>query len=153
MRTRQQSVDLGKFMAVCEANYVRLCQLLPDIDTIDCREFGLPASPAQFLCVRIDVIERCRYTTIVTISQYPPSTPWADAPSMTVRLYHDARMAEVTAFQGKRHFQARYDYPNKAMYHRDEKQQLNYFLGEWLTHCLQHGHCLEKVALADNIRP
>ncbi|MGL6349457.1 MAG: DUF1249 domain-containing protein, partial [Aeromonas sp.] len=35
--------------------------------------------------------------------------------------------------------QPSYDYPNKKMHQRDEKEQVNLFLAEWLKFCLRHG--------------
>jgi hypothetical protein len=56
---------------------------------------------------------------------------------MTVRTYHDARVAEVLNFQHHSRFQAQYDYPNPRMFHTNEKQQINRFFNEWLDHCLK----------------
>ena len=61
------------------------------------------------------------------------------APRLTVRLYHDARLAEVTEASPFRRVQARYPYPNSQMHQRDEKAQWNRFLGEWLAHVHDHG--------------
>ena len=60
-------------------------------------------------------------------------------PKMVVRLYHDARMAEVISNQDVQQIKPRYDYPNEKMHLPDEKQQVNYFLKEWLQLCLKLG--------------
>ena len=60
-------------------------------------------------------------------------------PQLTVRVYHDAQLAEVVEFAPFRRAQPRYDYPNPRMHQPNEKSQWNHFLGEWLSHCLQHG--------------
>jgi uncharacterized protein YqiB (DUF1249 family) len=60
-------------------------------------------------------------------------------PRMSIRLYHDARMAEVISSQDIHQVKPRYDYPNKHMHQQDEKQQINQFLNEWLHLCLTHG--------------
>ena len=44
-----------------------------------------------------------------------------------------------------RQVRVRYEYPNRDMYQHDEKAQQNRFLGEWLSHCLNHGHACETV--------
>jgi len=66
-------------------------------------------------------------------------------PELEVRVYHDARMAEVVSAGASRHLLGRYPYPNQAMYQPDEKSQLNLFLGEWLSHCLACGHEAEPI--------
>lgn len=67
--------------------------------------------------------------------------------SFEVRLYHDASVAEVIAWEGNRRFKARHDYPNPRMYHSDEKAQLNRFLGELLELCLTQGRILDDVTI------
>jgi uncharacterized protein YqiB (DUF1249 family) len=65
--------------------------------------------------------------------------------SLDVRLYHDATVAEVIAWEGRRQFRARHTYPNCNMYHSDEKAQLNRFLGELLAFCLQYGRVMQDI--------
>ncbi|WP_121345194.1 DUF1249 domain-containing protein, partial [Pseudomonas aeruginosa] len=72
--------------------------------------------------------------------------PWLPAPRLEVRVYHDARMAEVIGAEQARRLMAIYPYPNQAMHQPDEKNQLNLFLGEWLAHCLACGHEMVPVA-------
>ena len=68
-------------------------------------------------------------------------------PRLTVRLYHDARSAEVVEYQRARHFNAVYDYPNRDMRQPDEKAQVNRFLGEFLSVCLKHGVAVKEPVL------
>ena len=147
-------------MAECEANYARIMQLLPDMERVDQRHFGIELAGAQPLQFRIVVKERCKYTTMIDISQLPSgadrSQPWlqdCDAtPCFSLRVYHDARMAEVIAYNRHQRLHPSYDYPNDKMYHRDEKAQLNTFLGEWLSHCLKYGHTLNDPISAIPIK-
>lgn len=148
---RKYSVDLAGQMAECEANYARIMQLLPDLEASDSREFGVERPGAMPLRLRIVVTERCKYTTMLDIEQVEPQQPAipgapVEAATFSLRIYHDARMAEVIAFNRHRTLRPRYDYPNEKMYHRDEKMQLNRFLGEWLSHCLKYGQALEDPA-------
>lgn len=57
------------------------------------------------------------------------------------RLYHDAQVAEVLSANNNKMLKTWYSYPNKEMYLPSEKIQRNRFFNEWLTFCLQHGHC------------
>lgn len=165
MRKKQYRIDLAGLMAECEANYLRIMKLLPNMSEINIREFGVElagSAPVQF---RLEVKECCKYTTMVDISQQPliralseedsgsgdledyetPLTPvenWIKPPTFSLRVYHDAQMAEVISFDNHQPLQVKYDYPNSKMYQSNEKSQLNMFLGEWLSHCLQYGHVL-----------
>ena len=134
-------------MAECEANYARIMQLLPEIDYVDQREFGVALPDGESILFCIDITERCKYTTMLDIYQQPgteTANPWSPTPCFSLRVYHDAKMAEVTSFDNQQALRASYDYPNAKMFQRDEKTQLNKFLGEWLRHCLNYGHVLDE---------
>jgi uncharacterized protein len=135
---KRYRVDLAADLAECEANYLRLQRLLPGNQfpgqAWDRHTFEVGAN----LQLHIEVTERSPYTTTLEISQPPTAIPTV-APRLTVRVYHDARLAEVVAFTSRRRILPRYDYPNSAMY-----QPWNRFLGEWLSHCLQHGFPLDR---------
>lgn len=134
-------------MAECDANYLRLNKLFPGLPSEDTAAIGLDLNGTR-LEVRLAVLERSPYTTLARLSQHPDA-PWSHRASMTVRLYHDARSAEVVEFQGRKHFlRAVYDYPNADMRHPDEKAQINRFLGEYLALCLSHGVAVEAPVLA-----
>lgn len=94
---------------------------------------------AQTLVV-IEVIESFKYTSTIKISQKQDAqSVQYDTPEMLIRMYHDASTAEVISYQGHKYFKARYPLPNKKMYHADEKEQLNLFLGQWLQLCQMEG--------------
>ena len=63
-----------------------------------------------------------------------------------IYVYHDAKMAEVRKFNGKKQFWLRNKYPNKNMLSRDEKFQWNYFLEEFLSHTKKYGLSIFKIA-------
>lgn len=142
---RKYIPDLTRQMAVCEANYARLLKLLPDLDAQDMREYQISWRGHQAI-VRLQVEERFRYTTTVLVThQLDGASAWLDAPQLLVRLYHDALAAEVICIKQRRQLAGRYPYPNREMHQPDEKVQLNEFLGEWLSQCLNHGHLMEPV--------
>ena len=131
-------MDLPAHMAECDANYLRLMKLFPDLRSQDTAVMGVEFH-GMSLKVRMQVLERGPYTTLIRLSQHP-QVPWNQGASLSVRLYHDARSAEVVEYQGRRHFlRAVYDYPNRDMRQPDEKAQINRFLGEYLAMCLMHG--------------
>lgn len=138
--------DLSKQMASQEANYLRLMKLMPDLDECDERRFHILWQHHR-ATVELKVDERFTYTTTIKISQRYDSQSWMEMPTLVVRLYHDARMAEVICHQQRRQLKGSYPYPNKQMHYPDEKAQLNEYLGEWLSQCLAHGHSTEQLAL------
>ncbi len=127
-------VDLAALMRVYETNYAKLNALIPNQPSVgDIRSYQVEAMTYQ-----LEVRELTRYTSLIDVSQCD-DTPIFPLPKMTVRLYHDARVAEVCASEQISRVQARYDYPNKKMMQKDEKFQLNQFLSDWLSFCLKHG--------------
>ena len=108
------------------------------------REFVIasPVEEGHEARVRISVVEVFPYTSTLAITQVNSVSDWIDPPGILVRMYHDASTAEAVAYQGHRGFLARYALPNPTMYHQDEKRQINEFLGEWLSLCLQAGRSL-----------
>lgn len=134
-------VDLIELQAACEANYARLMQLIPSMrEAVGAqRRVALSQGELHLGVLALHVLETCPYTSTIEVRQ-EHSLPWLPVPRMEVRVYHDARMAEVVGAQRARRFRGVYPYPNEAMHQPDEKTQLNLFLGEWLSHCLACGH-------------
>ncbi|CAM3987649.1 MULTISPECIES: DUF1249 family protein [Vibrio] len=133
-------VDFAGLMRLYETNYAKLNALLPRPAVVgDKRTYQV-----QDQVYQINILEITRYTTLVNVYQCDIH-PIFPLPSMTVRLYHDARVAEVCASEKMRIVNARHDYPNKKMVQKDEKHQLNKFLGDWLTFCLKMGISREPL--------
>ena len=146
-------VDLPLQMAECETNYLRLQKLLrlhfnkPAKDQSgDEYRFMVSRGEQQWLH-HLQILERSPYTTTLQLSltTAAPTSSWLRMPRLTVRMYHDAKLAEVLAWEGHKRLRPRYEYPNQAMYHADEKLQINQFLGELLSRCLHEGHHVDDV--------
>lgn len=147
MAKRKYKLDLAGQQAECAANYARLMKLLPDMDTVDQCIFAVMQADGRSAEFCIRVKERCKYTTMLELSQSSLVSNWTGSPDFSLRVYHDAQLAEVTAFRGFHRLQPIYQYPNQAMLHSDEKSQLNVFLGEWLSYCLKYGHTVDMPTL------
>jgi uncharacterized protein YqiB (DUF1249 family) len=136
--------NLVSLMSLCANNYFLLLKVQADqTDLGEQRHFFIN----DFLAYQVTVNEVTRYTSLITfeqkifdleVSEHDVS-PKVFHPRMVIRLYHDARMAEVISSQDVRQVKPRYDYPNVQMHQQDEKQQINQFLNEWLHLCLHMG--------------
>jgi uncharacterized protein YqiB (DUF1249 family) len=144
---KSYSPDLARDAAECDANYIRLCRLMPD--QRDHIEFGIASHRPEATRVSIEVNERCRYTTMLTVGFRGLLDQWDIPRVMQVRVYHDLTTAEVTSCDQYIKIDSSYPYPNPEMHLPDEKSQLNHFLGEVLTHCLAHGRVLDCVYSQD----
>ncbi|KJF87818.1 dehydrogenase [Photobacterium phosphoreum] len=123
-------------MRLYETNYAKLLPLLPRSDDVGDVQVYLVCNDTY----QLKIIESTRYTTVVTLGLVDnESVVDYLAPLLTVRLYHDAKVAEVCAVQQISRLKPIYDYPNLRMHQKNEKHQVNLFLGDWLKHCLRHG--------------
>ena len=116
-------VDLAELMRVYETNYAKLNALLPvghEVGDVRCYQ-------AVNMVYQLTVNEVTKYTTLIDICQ-SDAMPVFPLPKMSVRLYHDARVAEVCASGGFSRVKAKYDYPNTKLLQKDEKFQLNKFI-------------------------
>ena len=135
-------IDLIGLQADCDANYLRLLKLasscvtgsagISKTLTMEFRGYQTQA--------RVEIKEQTRYTTLLALTVVSPLHRWTALPDITIRMYHDVRMAEVTAVNNHQSLQALYEYPNPSMHQPDEKHQMNRLLAEWLAHCLHTGY-------------
>ena len=135
-KLRRYTIDLVEHMAECDQNYARVMKLFPDHARIDHRDLQLSFGE-EVLYVRMSVLERSRYTSVILLTQQASTI--APSGRIRIRVYHDAKSAEVIEIQNQRRFDAVYEYPNPKMRQRDEKKQINRFLGEFLGLCMTFG--------------
>ena len=158
--------DLSGFISQCERNYILLQSIMKTKHNENCWQFNIVETHLRSHIIEIKLVERCPYTTIIKIkhiindkvsgsgatntqegktdseSRNKKNSPQLiTEPEMSVRLYHDANMAEVLSCQSIAKIQPSYTYPNKKMHQKNEKEQWNKFLGEWLSHCIKSGYC------------
>lgn len=113
-----------------------MLKLLPNCDEVD---LSYKFEISHELKYVLTIVDSSRYTSTVKMSQRMATTPKFMQPSMLIRLYHDARVAEVIEAQRTANLAPAYDYPNIKMHLRNEKFMVNVFLAEWLHFCLTQG--------------
>lgn len=143
--------NLVSLMTLCANNYMLLLKVLASKTALgETRHFFI----SDFLAYNVTIKEVTRYTSVIsfeqeslshTLNNIPGVVANALHPRMSIRLYHDARMAEVLSSQDIIQVKPRYDYPNSNMHQQDEKQQINQFLNEWLHLCLHLGQVNVQV--------
>lgn len=139
MRKRKYVPDLTRMGASFEGNYRRMEKLSNFLGEKEEVRIHLHSEELFFGCVTMRLLESSRYTDTYLLEQTAAAGKWLNDPCMTVRVYHDASMAEVISCRGHRRINGTNDYPNRYMHHPDEKSQLNTFLSEWLGFVLAHG--------------
>lgn len=128
---------IAALLSLYEDNYQRLQRLVPKLGIL---VGSVEAVGEHGAATRLEIVERFPYTSTICLSQELPAGAGLRVDiRMCVRLYHDAKLAEVVSYQGEQRFEPRYAYPNRRMRQQDEKQQVNCLLAEWLEHCLARG--------------
>lgn len=121
-------VDVSRFLALCSRNYFNILRWLPAV----CDQGQIWQVEGDFGCLEVKLLENTQYTQLIEISRPVEISQLIDTPKVVVRVYHDAKLAEVLTSRQIYRLRAVYDYPNIRMYHRDEKYQVNAFLEELL---------------------
>ena len=122
--------NLQKLQATCSRNYALLLRLLPvEYQLAEHWSFEL----ANGLRFELKVTEVSRYTDKFSLQQCATHLPKAIAMNIEFRAYHDAQMVEVLSFQNQSRIRANNPYPNPQLHQKDEKEQINNLLKDWLN--------------------
>lgn len=120
--------NVSAFLALCGRNYMHILKWLPDEACVG----DVWQVSGRFGVLAVRVLENTKYTQLVEISRPTVISEFVTVPRVLVRIYHDAKLAEVLTSQQFFKLQPVYDYPNSYMYHSNEKYQVNAFLEELL---------------------
>jgi uncharacterized protein len=159
VQTKRYVVDLSATMAVCDANYIRLLKLMPHFSLDASRSFTLPTlgdAAQENIAQSVDlvVIEAFRYTSTIRIRMGAmPASAFYNPPCILVRVYHDANTAEVVSFHEEWNNRVTPLPEDAPQFYPDEKEQINMFLAEWLTLCIETGLDQHKIKLDTRTAP
>ncbi|MCH1926048.1 DUF1249 domain-containing protein [Shewanella sp. C32] len=120
--------NVNQFLALCGRNYALIQRWLPD----ECALGDKWQVSGNFGRLDVELLENTPYTQLVSITRTVDTQGIVPVPKVTVRVYHDAQLAEVLSSQQIFRLKAVYDYPNLRMHHPDEKYQVNAFLEDLL---------------------
>lgn len=127
-------------MSLYESNYLRLQQLIPELDRLD----GYFQSRVAGDCdLHVEILERSRYTVTLSLSYffYEDGVRIAD-PDMKVRAYLDGQQAEAMEFSGEHRHAA---FRRLSRLHRaelDARWRRNIILNKWLEYLMDQGHLI-----------
>lgn len=134
---------LSGLMDLYEHNYLRLRKIVPDLQIAD---EMISVTPGH-LDLYLSVTERCKFTTMLQMTyKFRQGDNILCQPDMHLRIYHDARIAEV---------QDRLDRKHQRIYSGETLQQkwtLNRFLYKWLGYCIFQGHYFHPVSNLNTIK-
>jgi len=134
----------GRFaslMELYENNYLLIRLLVPELRHLRGGDYVSIVPGA--LDLQLSQIEHCRYTTTFNLTYRFENSPRRRfEPDLTIRLYHDARTAEVVT--GLIHTQREDARQTRGL---DNSWRLNRFLYKWIRYCLHQGHSFEGATV------
>ena len=96
--------------------------------------------------LRMDILERHPYTHFLRLTyEFEQDEQLEVAPDAHIRVYNDARLAEVTSFNHEQGFRrlANPWYPQHQLFQRNWRQ--NRTLDKWLGYLLHQGHSIKSM--------
>ena len=133
-------------MTLYESNYIRLGWLAGDLRSLAGEQRSSVASDCE---LRLTVLDRGRYTTMLALTYaIADGAGLPDAPDLTVRIYHDARLAEAHAVGALPPAVAPLAPAARPLAGRCEPRPAalgarwarNMLLNKWLEYCVERGH-------------
>jgi len=125
-------------MELYECNYIRLRNLVPDLDAVP---DVMISRVAGALDLHVSITERCKFTTTLALTYYFNDREGRfPAPDMRVRMYHDAQVGEVISCGRRRGIRSAVYNRMFNSYSLLEKWHMNRFLQKWLGYSLMQGH-------------
>ena len=140
---RKPKANLKRLLFLYEKNFMLIKEIIPSYRKNLNLSYLLPEADLNSR-VTLELNKDSRYTSTLVIKHSGFTTKEFITTEIVVAIYHDIRMAEVRRFNGKQLFWARNKYPNKNMFHTDEKYEWNKFFSEWLIFSKKEG-LAEKV--------
>ena len=127
-------------MALYESNYLRLQQLIPDLNRLD----GYYRSRVAGDCdLHLEILERSRYTITLSLSYFfeEEGVRIAD-PDIQIRVYLDCKLAESMRFRGEHRHAALRRLIRAHRHELDKRWRRNIVLNKWLDFLMDQGHLI-----------
>ena len=130
---------------LCESNYQKLFNLIPHLLSVQDHAVGFAE---QHVDLYLDVIEHTPYTRTIKLTHcfYSDSEP-----AVLIRVYVDARLAEVLSDSARLSVNTVFDDPGLTKEILQYKWRLNLFLQKWLDHCLKSKYQFNRVPSFDKV--
>ena len=125
-------------MTIYESNYIKLKCLVPTLDSGE----GISISRTENDCdLHLNLFSQESYTATLKLTYWfeePPEEPIPD-PDLTIRVYHDARLAAVLSGVDHHHHKL-CELPGPHSFELDRRWRCNITLNKWLDYLLSVGH-------------
>jgi len=140
--------SFSALMALYESNYLRLDWLLDDMDFL--KGDYISDTDSDFP-LYLSVKEVCRYTTSIHLTYwFADEGPELIAdPDLDIRIYHDARMAEVMSCRHNRRHKVLKQFDTNHGSELSRRWARNMMLNKWLEYCAGCKHRFRALVKED----
>ena len=139
----------GSFTALMhlyESNFVRLQWIVEDLREVPDESRSRTQGD---LPLHLSVLERNPYTTTLRLTYwFEDAGARVPDPDLTVRVYHDAGLAEVMACRRLHIHRALKAFDTAPGDELSKRWVRNSMLNKWLEYCADHGHRFDRSAAA-----
>lgn len=135
---RARPASFVSLMTLYESNYIRLKWLVPDVAHAE----GTMISNVAGDCpLHLHVEEHSRYTTTFRLTYFFEEVDAQRAdPDLVVRVYHDARLAEVRSCARWHQHALLRSLRTQFTHELGDRWARNMMLNKWLEYCVERGH-------------
>ncbi|MEM7283812.1 MAG: DUF1249 domain-containing protein [Pseudomonadota bacterium] len=140
-------VSFSGLMALYESNYARLYSLLPRRSMIRTAGMQLVSRTSEdcelYLCVR----EVTTFTTTLNMTYlFSEGASQVADPDLTVRVYHDAGLAEAMACCRHHIHEALLSFETEAGQELNRRWTRNMMFNKWLEYCMDRRHRFHEAS-------
>jgi hypothetical protein len=136
---------------LCESNYQKLFQLIPDLHVFDQSAIGTAQNNTTLY---LNIIEQTPYTKTIELSHsFQKNLEQFFAPAVVIRLYTDVQLAEVLSDHARASVRQVFRDVGLCREIMNYKWRLNYFLHKWLDHCLNKNYQFIPIPISSHTAP
>src|SRR5579872_5022468 len=131
-------------MGLYESNYIRLGWLAGKLAALEGSQRSVVAGDCDLV---LNLTERSRYTSTFNLTYVIPEADGDHQyPDMSVRVYHDAHLAEAQEWASNHTQPVLKALRSHAERELDQRWARNVMLNKWLEYCVERGHRLSPAA-------
>ena len=135
---RAKPASFVSLMSLYESNYIRLRWLIPELATMP---LSAVSSVAGDVPLHLNIEERSRYTTTLNLTyRFADGERQISDPDLQIRIYHDARLAEVQACARWHRHTMLESIRSQLVRDLGDRWLRNVMLNKWLDYCVERGH-------------
>jgi uncharacterized protein YqiB (DUF1249 family) len=141
---RSRPRSFVSLMTLYESNYIRLGWLARDLKKLPAHAVSRVAGDCD---LHLDVLERSRYTTSMTLTyRFVEGGAAIAEPDLELRVYHDARLVEACGGNDGRRHRDLAELRASCGQQLGERWMRNQMLNKWLEYCAERGHRFAAAA-------